>query len=103
MLLQPYLSYHLSQYWQMLLQADWENTRGLKMLCGGEALPQALADALLERGEELWNLYGPTETTIWSAVARLVPGPEPTAQELRGLLELARPEPRSSRPGSHPL
>src|SRR5690606_35003842 len=48
--------------------------RPLKLLVGGEALPQALATALLPRCRELWNLYGPTETTVWSSVARLEPG-----------------------------
>jgi acyl-coenzyme A synthetase/AMP-(fatty) acid ligase len=43
----------------------------LKVLCGGEALPGDLTEALLSRGESLWNLYGPTETTIWSAVHRV--------------------------------
>src|SRR5439155_5971602 len=35
------------------------------------------ANRLLERGGELWNMYGPTETTIWSAVHRVesVAGP----------------------------
>ncbi|WP_020389231.1 AMP-binding protein [Kribbella catacumbae] len=44
------------------------------MLCGGEALPRDLADALLEHADTVWNLYGPTETTIWSTVARVQPG-----------------------------
>ncbi len=57
--------------WRMLLDAGWRGRPGLKALCGGEALPPALADALLECGLELWNMYGPTETTIWSAVARV--------------------------------
>ena len=39
------------------------------MLCGGEALPRALADRLLARATALWNLYGPTETTVWSSAA----------------------------------
>ena len=42
------------------------------MLCGGEALSAELAAPLLARGESLWNMYGPTETTIWSSVARVV-------------------------------
>ena len=42
------------------------------MLCGGEAVPRELATYLLEPGGELWNMYGPTETTIWSAVGRIV-------------------------------
>jgi hypothetical protein len=55
--------------WRMLVEAGWEGRDGLKILCGGEALPRALAHALAARGASLWNLYGPTETTIWSAVS----------------------------------
>jgi natural product biosynthesis luciferase-like monooxygenase protein len=42
------------------------------MMVGGEALPLALARELrqLVRGR-LFNMYGPTETTIWSAVHEL--------------------------------
>jgi acyl carrier protein len=43
------------------------------MLCGGEALDSQLAAALLSRGDALWNLYGPTETTIWSAALQVGP------------------------------
>ena len=42
-----------------------------KVLCGGEALPNDLAQDLTRRSAEVWNLYGPTETTIWSTVQRL--------------------------------
>jgi amino acid adenylation domain-containing protein len=52
--------------WRMLLDAGWEGNRRLKVLCGGEALPPDLAERLLPRCAELWNLFGPTETTIWS-------------------------------------
>jgi amino acid adenylation domain-containing protein len=54
--------------WQMLIAAGWQGDRRLKLLCGGEALSRSLANALLERCATLWNMYGPTETTIWSAV-----------------------------------
>jgi len=57
--------------WRMLLDAKWPGNPKLKMLCGGEALPRDLANQLLAKGGELWNMYGPTETTIWSAVARI--------------------------------
>jgi amino acid adenylation domain-containing protein len=60
--------------WRMLLDAGWEGAPGLKALCGGEALPRELADRLLGATGELWNLYGPTETTIWSTVERVGPG-----------------------------
>lgn len=43
----------------------------MKVLCGGEALARDLARELLTGGGEVWNLYGPTETTIWSASHRL--------------------------------
>lgn len=57
--------------WRMLLQAGWKGAPGFRILCGGEALPRDLADALLAIGAEVWNLYGPTETTIWSTVDRV--------------------------------
>ena len=61
--------------WQMLLNAGWdEPLPQLTALSGGEALPPALAERLLARCGALWNLYGPTETTIWSAVQRVRPG-----------------------------
>jgi len=57
--------------WRMLVEAGWDGKADLKILCGGEALPVDLARQLLERGSELWNLYGPTETTIWSTLHRV--------------------------------
>lgn len=57
--------------WRMLLDAGWSGTARLTMLCGGEALPRDLADRLLPNGKSLWNLYGPTETTIWSSAAQV--------------------------------
>ncbi len=57
--------------WRMLVDSDLATRPGLKALCGGEALPVALADRLVDAGLELWNMYGPTETTIWSTCARV--------------------------------
>lgn len=57
--------------WQMLLETGWNKPLPIKALCGGEALPMVLAKNLLEKVNELWNMYGPTETTIWSAVKRI--------------------------------
>jgi amino acid adenylation domain-containing protein len=62
--------------WRLLLGVGWEGDRRLRMLCGGEALPPDLAARLLERGGCLWNLYGPTETTIWSSLYQVKPGDE---------------------------
>lgn len=61
--------------WQLLLDGGWTGTPRLKMLCGGEALSRSLAQRLLPCGAELWNLYGPTETTIWSSAERVRLGP----------------------------
>ncbi len=61
--------------WRLLLDAGWTPPPGFRMLCGGEALPLDLARQLTRAGGELWNMYGPTETTIWSAVARIGEGP----------------------------
>jgi len=54
--------------WRMLLDSGWQKTEGLTVLCGGEALPADLARELHERCDRLWNMYGPTETTIWSLI-----------------------------------
>ncbi|MGH7773246.1 MAG: amino acid adenylation domain-containing protein, partial [Candidatus Binatia bacterium] len=61
--------------WHLLLQAGWAGTPKLKILCGGEALSPDLAEALLLRGVSMWNLYGPTETTIWSTSWKVGEGP----------------------------
>ncbi len=57
--------------WRLLLAAQWEGTKGLKALCGGEAVPKDLVKALLPRTASVWNMYGPTETTVWSTCHRL--------------------------------
>ena len=57
--------------WRLLLDSGWPGQPGLRMLCGGEKLPAELAARLRARGGELWNMYGPTETTIWSTVDRV--------------------------------
>ena len=57
--------------WRLLLEAGWQGDSKLKILCGGEAFPSDLANKLLPRCGSLWNMYGPTETTIWSAVYRV--------------------------------
>ncbi len=55
--------------WRLLLAAGWAGRQPLKILSGGEAISRELAAELLAKGSELWNMYGPTETTIWSTVA----------------------------------
>ncbi|MBT4686708.1 MAG: amino acid adenylation domain-containing protein, partial [Rhodospirillaceae bacterium] len=57
--------------WSMLFHAGWANEEGLRVLCGGEALPAQLKARFDAIGSPVWNLYGPTETTIWSTLIRL--------------------------------
>ncbi len=57
--------------WRMVLQSGWQGKRKVKVLCGGEALPRELAQELLSRASSVWNVYGPTETTIWSTLERV--------------------------------
>jgi amino acid adenylation domain-containing protein len=60
--------------WRLLVEAGWEGKPGLKIFCGGERLKPDLGDQLLRRGAGVWNLYGPTETTIWSTVWKVEAG-----------------------------
>jgi amino acid adenylation domain-containing protein len=62
--------------WRLLLDSGWRGRSGLRVLSGGEALPAALAARLAATGAEVWNLYGPTETTIWSTL-HAIRGDEP--------------------------
>ncbi|MGB8840146.1 MAG: amino acid adenylation domain-containing protein, partial [Aliidongia sp.] len=57
--------------WRLLLEAGFTAAPSFTMLCGGEALPRDLATTLLQNGGRLWNMYGPTETTIWSSCAEI--------------------------------
>jgi len=59
-----------------LLLADEDAREALgdveHLMVGGEALPPALARELMEvSGATLTNMYGPTETTIWSSTYRV--------------------------------
>jgi amino acid adenylation domain-containing protein len=60
--------------WNMLLDAGWEGSPEFKVLCGGETLSRRLAERLTQSGAPVWNLYGPTETTIWSTMYSVEPG-----------------------------
>ncbi|MEY9874260.1 amino acid adenylation domain-containing protein/non-ribosomal peptide synthase protein (TIGR01720 family) [Streptacidiphilus sp. MAP12-33] len=60
--------------WRGVLEGAPEILARLRVLVGGEALPQELADALTAGSPSVTNVYGPTETTIWSTAAQLTPG-----------------------------
>ena len=58
--------------WRLLLEAGWAAALGSRCYAAVKRCP-----GLLARAAAVWNLYGPTETTIWSAVARVAPGDGP--------------------------
>lgn len=60
--------------WRLLLATGWQGNKQLKILCGGEALTRELVNQLLEKGASVWNMYGPTETTIWSIIYKVEHG-----------------------------
>jgi amino acid adenylation domain-containing protein len=58
--------------WQMLVGCGLSTNHKLKqILSGGEALSRRLSQQLLAVSDEVWNVYGPTETTIWSTAYRV--------------------------------
>ncbi len=54
--------------WRVLIEGGWRGDKGMVGLCGGEAMGEAMGEELEQRCAEVWNMYGPTETTIWSSV-----------------------------------
>jgi amino acid adenylation domain-containing protein len=58
--------------WSMLLDSGLSEPLPIKALCGGEAMPVDLAKTLLNKCDTLWNMYGPTETTIWSSIKQII-------------------------------
>lgn len=78
--------------WQMFLDSNPQTRAELNILCGGEALSARLASRLLAFGGKVWNVYGPTETTIWVGalpVARRTQAPAATdeAEGIAGAAE----------------
>ncbi|WHZ27752.1 MAG: non-ribosomal peptide synthetase [Nitrospira sp.] len=68
---QPTIMQATPATWRMLIEAGWLGSTKLTILCGGEPLPPDLATSLLDRSLALWNMYGPTETTIWSTIEKI--------------------------------
>jgi amino acid adenylation domain-containing protein len=83
--------------WRVLLESGWQGDPNIKVLVGGEALSADLARQLAQRCGSVWNMYGPTETTIWSSVYRiegkdekLVPIGKPIANTMFYILDAQR-------------
>ena len=72
--------------WHLLVENGWSGRVGLRAQCAGESFPPALAESLMTRCAEVWNMYGPTETTIYSTIHRV------TVEDLRaGSIPIGRP------------
>jgi amino acid adenylation domain-containing protein len=57
--------------WRLLFESGWTGNAKFKVLVGGEALSPDLGRRLASCCGEVWNMYGPTETTIWSSTFRV--------------------------------
>ena len=62
--------------WQLLLASGWSGKRDLTVHYGGEPMSRELADRLLVGNRAVWNLYGTTETTVWSSLSQVQKGPD---------------------------
>jgi amino acid adenylation domain-containing protein len=69
--------------WRMVLSDAGGETQSRilnKLLCGGEAMSADLAAQLTTLAARAWNVYGPTETTIWSTLYEITPRQEADAK-----------------------
>jgi amino acid adenylation domain-containing protein len=57
--------------WRVLLKQGWENEGAIKILVGGELFTTKMAEQLNYHKGNVWNVYGPTETTMWSMANHL--------------------------------
>lgn len=57
--------------WQLILDSGWKEALPLTIITGGEAITMKLANTLCKMCKAVWNMYGPTETTIWSSGKKL--------------------------------
>ncbi|WP_214086504.1 non-ribosomal peptide synthetase [Photorhabdus heterorhabditis] len=57
--------------YNLVVDEEHASFKGVKILCGGEIMPTSLVGKLSEKSHDIWNLYGPTETAVWSTVYHL--------------------------------
>ncbi|WP_117611361.1 non-ribosomal peptide synthetase, partial [Flavobacterium sp. Leaf82] len=69
--IQPTIIQATPSFYQLLFNAEWQGNKNLKILCGGDLLSKSLTEKLLSNTLEVWNMYGPTETTIWSSTKKI--------------------------------
>jgi non-ribosomal peptide synthetase component F len=81
-------------FWRLMIASGWAGSAALTVWCGGEAMTPELGSALHQRCGILWNMYGPTEATVWASAWRVVPGrPISLGTEIPGtVLDLVDPD-----------
>lgn len=57
--------------WEILLKNGWKNDGSMRILVGGEQFKTSLALKLDYEKGNVWNVYGPTETSMWSTIHAL--------------------------------
>jgi len=57
--------------WEILLKQGWKNNGKMKIIVGGEKFRTSLANLLDYKKENIWNMYGPTETSMWSMIGHI--------------------------------
>ncbi len=68
---QPSLLQATPATWRLLLAAGWQGDAALTLLTGAEAISPRMAGELKARAKSVWNLYGPTETTLWATAGEI--------------------------------
>lgn len=58
-------------FYHMLFDQGWTGSPTMKILCGGDTMSEELAQKMITNASEVWNMYGPTETTIWSSIKKI--------------------------------
>ena len=61
--------------WKMLMDSGWRYAQAFDLFVGGEALTQSVLQGLFEHfpNARIFNVYGPTEATVWASCAQLTP------------------------------
>ncbi|GAB2759584.1 non-ribosomal peptide synthetase [Amycolatopsis magusensis] len=60
--------------WRLVADVVAEKLDGCTLLTGGEPIPAELAAKLVATGARVFNVYGPTESTIWATAGRVEAG-----------------------------
>lgn len=81
--------------WSVLIETGWPGA-DVRVLCGGETLPEQLAASLRRRVSVLWNVYGPTETSIWSTAEDLTEHSDVSLAGSTAPVSIGRPLSRTS-------